>query len=168
MATVVTSMEAVPVSNLTFLLPIPGWAVKTCHCTRHTEHYSTTDLPRERIRRVSYPKIPGTRPYPFTVDSPRPVLDPASTNRRSNKEARPACHRIRSLFTVSSSQGSKACMLTETPHKFITSHGHAKKTRILRVGALCSSYSRVVKRLSQTMMITTLTQGQMSSINLRG
>jgi hypothetical protein len=71
-----------------FLLPIPGWAVKTYHCTRHTEHYSTTDHPRGRIRRVSYPEIPRTRPYPSTVDPPRPILDPASTNHRSNKEAR--------------------------------------------------------------------------------
>jgi hypothetical protein len=86
-----------------FLLPIPGWAVKTRHCTRHTGHCSTTDPPRGIIRRVSYPEIPGTRPYPFTVDPPRPVLDPASTNRRSNKKARLACHRIRSLFAVSSS-----------------------------------------------------------------
>jgi hypothetical protein len=71
-----------------FLLPIPGWAVKTCHCTRHTEHYSATNHPRGRILRVSYPGIPGTRPYPFTIDPPRLILDPASTNRRSNKEAR--------------------------------------------------------------------------------
>jgi hypothetical protein len=71
-----------------FLLSIPGWAVKTCHYTRHAEHYSATDHPRGRIRRVSYPEIPGTWPYPFTVDPPRLVLDPASTNRRSNKEAR--------------------------------------------------------------------------------
>jgi hypothetical protein len=86
-----------------FLLPISGWAVKTYHYTRHAEHYSTTDHPQGRIRRVSYPEIPRTRPYPFTVDPPRPVLDPALIHRRSNKEARPACHRIRSLFTVSSS-----------------------------------------------------------------
>jgi hypothetical protein len=66
-----------------FLLPIPGWAVKTCHCTRHTEHYSATNHPRGRILRVSYPGIPGTRPYPFTIDPPRLILDPASTNRRS-------------------------------------------------------------------------------------
>jgi hypothetical protein len=89
-----------------FLLPIPGWAVKTYHCTRHTGYYSATDHPRGRIRRVPYPQIPGTRPYPFIVDPPRPVLDPASTNRRSNKKARLACHRIWSLFTVSSSTSS--------------------------------------------------------------
>jgi hypothetical protein len=86
-----------------FLLPIPGLAVKTYHCTRHTKHYSATDHPRERIRRVLYPKIPGTQPYPFIVDPPRPVLDPASTNHQSNKKARLACQSIRSLFTVSSS-----------------------------------------------------------------
>jgi hypothetical protein len=64
--------------------------VKTCHYTRHTTHYSTTDHPRGRIRRVPYPAIPGTRPYPFTVNPPRPVLDPASTNRRSKQECK-AC-----------------------------------------------------------------------------
>jgi hypothetical protein len=69
-----------------FLLPIPGWAVKTCHCTRHAEHYSATDPPRGRIRRVTYPKIPGTRPYPFSVDPPRPVLDLASTNHQSTRK----------------------------------------------------------------------------------
>jgi hypothetical protein len=89
-----------------FLLHIPGWAVKTCHCTHHTEHYSATDHPRGRIQQVPYPKIPGTRSYPFIVDPPRPVLDPASTNRRSNKKARLAYHRIRSLFTISSSTSS--------------------------------------------------------------
>jgi hypothetical protein len=73
-----------------FLLPIPGWAVKTCHCTCHTGHYSATNHPRGRIRRVPYPVILGTRPYPFTVDPPRPVLDLASTNRRSKQECK-AC-----------------------------------------------------------------------------
>jgi hypothetical protein len=34
--------------------------------------------------------IPGTRPYPFTVDPPRPDLDPVSTNRRSKQECK-AC-----------------------------------------------------------------------------
>jgi hypothetical protein len=53
-------------------------------------HYSTTDHPRGRIRRVLYPAIPGTRPYPFTIDPPRPVLDPASTNRRTKQECK-AC-----------------------------------------------------------------------------
>jgi hypothetical protein len=58
-----------------FLLPIPGWTVKTCHYTRHTGHYSATDHPRGRIRRVPYPAILGTRPYPFIIDPPRPGLD---------------------------------------------------------------------------------------------
>jgi hypothetical protein len=58
-----------------FLLPIPGWAVKTYHYTRHAEHYSSTDPPRGRIRRVPYPAILRTRPYPFTIDPPRPGLD---------------------------------------------------------------------------------------------
>jgi hypothetical protein len=60
--------------------------VKTCHCTCHTMHYSTTDHPRGRIRRVPYPAIPGTWPYPFTVNPPRPVIDPVSTNRRTKQE----------------------------------------------------------------------------------
>jgi hypothetical protein len=35
--------------QISLLLSIPGWAVKTCHCTRHTGHCSTTDPPRGRI-----------------------------------------------------------------------------------------------------------------------
>jgi hypothetical protein len=62
-----------------FLLPIPGWEVKTYHCTHHTMHYFATDHPRGRIRQGPYPTILGTRPYPLTVDPPRPVLDPTST-----------------------------------------------------------------------------------------
>jgi hypothetical protein len=69
-----------------FLLPIPGWEVKTCYCTRHTMHYFTINHPRGRIRQGPYPAIPGTQPYPFTVDPPRPVLDPASTHRRSTRK----------------------------------------------------------------------------------
>jgi hypothetical protein len=69
-----------------FLLSIPEWAVKTCHCTRHAKHYSATDPPRGRILRVSYPEISGTRPYLFPVDPPRPVLDLASINRRSTRK----------------------------------------------------------------------------------
>jgi hypothetical protein len=53
-----------------FLLPILGWAVKTYHCTRHAGHCSTTDPPRGKTRQVSYPEIPGARPYPFPVDPP--------------------------------------------------------------------------------------------------
>jgi hypothetical protein len=95
-----------------FLLPIPGWAVKTCHCAHHTRHYSTTDHPRGRIRRVPYPTILGTRPYPFTVDPPRPALDPASTNRRSKQESK-ACmtqdlesfHRLILYVTMVSGDG---------------------------------------------------------------
>jgi hypothetical protein len=73
-----------------FLLPIPGWAVKTCHYTRHTMHYSTTNHPRGRIRQVPYPAIPGTRPCPSIVDPPRPILDLASTHRLSKQECK-AC-----------------------------------------------------------------------------
>jgi hypothetical protein len=58
--------------------------------------------------------------------------------------------------------------LTEMPRKFITFHGRAQLTQGLRVGALCTWYRCAVKRLSQIMMITTLTQRQMSYINLRG
>jgi hypothetical protein len=55
-----------------FLLPIPGWEVKTCHYTHHTAHYFATDHPRGRIQQGLYPMILGIRPYP-------PILDPAST-----------------------------------------------------------------------------------------
>jgi hypothetical protein len=81
-----------------FLLPIPGWVVKTCHCTRHTRHCSTTDPSRGKIRRVSYLEISEARPYPFPVDPPRPGLDQPSVN----KGARPARHRTRGLFTIPS------------------------------------------------------------------
>jgi hypothetical protein len=39
------SMEAVPVSNPAFLLPIPGWAVKIYHCTHHAGYCSIIDAP---------------------------------------------------------------------------------------------------------------------------
>jgi hypothetical protein len=65
-----------------FLLLIPGWEVKTCHCTRHTMHCSATDHPRGRIRQGPYPAIPETRPYPLTIDPPRPVLHPTSNQPR--------------------------------------------------------------------------------------
>jgi hypothetical protein len=64
-----------------FLLPIPGWEVKTYHCTCHTIRYFATDHPRGRIRQVPYPAIPGTWPYP-------PFLDPASTHRLSKQESK--------------------------------------------------------------------------------
>jgi hypothetical protein len=102
MATAVTGMEAVPVSNLTFLSPILGWEVKTYHCTHHTVHCFTTDHPRGRIRQGPYPTISGTRPYPPVLDPsltwPRPCLDPPPVNR----EEKPTWHRTRSLFTISS------------------------------------------------------------------
>jgi hypothetical protein len=81
-----------------FLLPILGWAVKTCHCTCHAEHCSTTDPLRGEIRRVSYPEIPEARSYPFSIDPPRPRLDQPPVN----KEARPARHKTRGLFTIPS------------------------------------------------------------------
>jgi hypothetical protein len=58
-----------------FLLPIPGWEVKTCHYTHHTTHCFVADHPRGRIRQSPYPTISGIRPYP-------PVLDPTSTQPR--------------------------------------------------------------------------------------
>jgi hypothetical protein len=81
-----------------FLLPIPRWAVKTCHCTRHARYCSATDPLRGITRRLSYPEIPGARPYPFPVDPPRPGLDQPPVN----KGARPARHRTRGLFTIPS------------------------------------------------------------------
>jgi hypothetical protein len=69
-----------------FLPPIPGWEVKTCHCTHLTAHCSTTDHPRGRIRQGPYPTISGIRPYPSD-------LDPASTRPRRpppvSREERP-------------------------------------------------------------------------------
>jgi hypothetical protein len=62
-----------------FLLPIPGWEVKTCHCTHHTMHYFTTDHPRGRISQGLYPTISGIWPYPPVLD---PILDLASTQPR--------------------------------------------------------------------------------------
>jgi hypothetical protein len=59
-----------------FLLPIPGWEVKTYHYTHHTMHYFAIDHPRGRIRQGPYSTISGIRPYP-------PILDLASTCHRS-------------------------------------------------------------------------------------
>jgi hypothetical protein len=42
-----------------FLLPIPGWEVKTYHCMHHTAHYFATDHPRESIRQGPYHTISG-------------------------------------------------------------------------------------------------------------
>jgi hypothetical protein len=85
-----------------FLLPIPGWEMKTCHYTHHTMHYFATDHPRGRIRQGPYPTSSGTRPYPPVLNPsstwPRPSLDPPLVN----KEERPMWHKT-SLFTVSSS-----------------------------------------------------------------
>jgi hypothetical protein len=86
-----------------FLLSIPRWEVKTCHCTHHTAHYFTNDHPRGRIRQRPYPTISGIRPYPPILDPsstwPRPSLDLLSVSR----EKGPTWHRARGLFTVSSS-----------------------------------------------------------------
>jgi hypothetical protein len=86
-----------------FLLPIPGWEVKTCHCTHHTAHYFATDHPRGRIQQGPYPTISGIRPYPPVLDPssiwPRPSLNLPSVSR----EKRSMWHGARGLFTVSSS-----------------------------------------------------------------
>jgi hypothetical protein len=86
-----------------FLLPIPGWEVKTCRYIHHATHCFAIDHPRGRIRQGPYPTISGIRPYP-------PVLDPSSTWPRPSlnlpsvsREKRPTWHRTRGLFTVSSS-----------------------------------------------------------------
>jgi hypothetical protein len=77
-----------------FLLPIPGWEVKTCHYTHLTAHCFATDHPRGRIRQGLYPTISGIRPYP-------PSLDPASTQPRRpppiSREERPTWHRTQGL-----------------------------------------------------------------------
>jgi hypothetical protein len=98
-----------------FLLPIPGWEVKTCHCTDHTVHYFATNHPRGKIRQGPYPAIPGTRPYPLTVDPHRPVLDPSSTRPRptAGQQGRKAdvahdsesFHRLIHYITIMSGDG---------------------------------------------------------------
>jgi hypothetical protein len=55
-----------------FLLPIPGWVVKTYHYTHYIVHYFGTDHPQGRIRQGPYSTFSGIQPYP-------PVLDLAST-----------------------------------------------------------------------------------------
>jgi hypothetical protein len=84
-----------------FLLPIPGWEVKTCHYTHHTAHYFATDHPRGRIRQGLYPTISEIQPYPPVLDPssiwPQPSLDLPSVSR----EKSPTWHRTRGLFTVS-------------------------------------------------------------------
>jgi hypothetical protein len=61
-----------------FLLPIPGWAVKTCHCTRHAEHYSATDPLEAEYDEYHTPKFPGLG----LIHSPSIHLDPSSTRSR--------------------------------------------------------------------------------------
>jgi hypothetical protein len=91
-----------------FLLPILKWAVKTCHCIHHARYCSATNPPRGRIRRVSYPKIPGARPYPFLVDPastpPRPTV-----GQQRNKACMPqdpgSFHRLILYVTMVSGDG---------------------------------------------------------------
>jgi hypothetical protein len=61
-----------------FLPPIPEWAVKTCHCTRHTGHYSTTDPLEGEYDEYRTPKFPGLG----LIHSPSIHLDPALTRPR--------------------------------------------------------------------------------------
>jgi hypothetical protein len=65
-----------------FLLPIPEWAVKTYHCTRHVRHCSATDPLEAEYDECHTPKFPGIG----LIHSPSTHLDPASTNRRSTKK----------------------------------------------------------------------------------
>jgi hypothetical protein len=58
-----------------FLLSIPEWAVKTCHCTRHTEHYSATDPLEGEYDEYRTPKFLGL----VLIHSPSTHLDPALT-----------------------------------------------------------------------------------------
>jgi hypothetical protein len=88
-------------------------------------HYSATDHPRGRIRQVPYPAILGTRPYPSTIDPPRPVLDPASTHRLSKQE-------------------SKACV-TQDPESF-----HRLILYVTMVSRNCRPFSRHVATAAST------------------
>jgi hypothetical protein len=61
-----------------FLPPIPGWAVKTCHCTHHVGYCSAIDAPSRHKTRPSHPGFLGpglihSRRPPS--DTPRPGLD---------------------------------------------------------------------------------------------
>jgi hypothetical protein len=55
-----------------FLLPIPRWAVKTCHCARHTEPLITLEGEYDDCRTPKFPGLglirspstPSTRPRP--------------------------------------------------------------------------------------------------------
>jgi hypothetical protein len=82
-----------------FLLPIPGWAAKTCHYTHHAGYCSTIDASRGTRRRSSYPRISGARPYPFSVDplryaSTRPRL---IAGQQRNNACMSASHRTLDL-----------------------------------------------------------------------
>jgi hypothetical protein len=63
-------MEAAPVSNHTFLLPIPGWAVKKLPLFTYGKHCSSIDAPSARKTTYVVPRFPGARPYPF-LNNPR-------------------------------------------------------------------------------------------------
>jgi hypothetical protein len=70
-----------------FLLPIPGWAVKTYHCTRHAGYCSTIDTPSRHNTTtiVSWDfwgtalSIPRQPPSPTS----RPGLDQSPVNKRT-------------------------------------------------------------------------------------
>jgi hypothetical protein len=114
-----------------FLLSIPGWAVKTCHCTCHAKHYSATKPPSSGNTTSIVPRnfwdSALSIPYRPTLTRPRPSLDQPPVN----KEARHACHRIRGLFTVSSSTSpwcpgmaghSRSTSLQRLPQRSIKLH----------------------------------------------
>jgi hypothetical protein len=61
-----------------FSLLIPGWVVKTCHCTRHTEHYSTTDPLEVEYDEYRTLKFSGLG----LIHLPSTHLDPSSTRPR--------------------------------------------------------------------------------------
>jgi hypothetical protein len=99
MATIVTDMEAVPVSNLTFYCP--SWDGRWKPVTICTK--SCTILPPITLE-GGYDKdrTPRSRGFGLIHPSstwPRPSLDLSSVSR----EKRPTWHRTRGLFTVSSS-----------------------------------------------------------------
>jgi hypothetical protein len=69
-----------------FLLPIPGWEVKTCHYTHHTMHYSPLITLEGGYDKDRTPRSRGLGLIHPSSTRPRPSLDPASTHHRSTKK----------------------------------------------------------------------------------
>jgi hypothetical protein len=94
-----TSMEAVPVSNPAFYCP--SWNGRWKLVTVYTMPDTVPPLiPLEaEYGECRTPKFPGLGLIHSSSTRPRPRLDQPSVN----KGTRHACHRIRGLFTVSSS-----------------------------------------------------------------